>query len=223
MKIAVLGGLGLQGRAAIADLVASVGVEEIVCVDTAADGPARLAGLTDLARVRFVVPEGAIGPALATVLDDVDAVIDLLPQPLMRQAVQAAIATRTPLVTTNYAKSIADLAPAAEQAGVSIMTECGLDPGIDLVLYARAARQFDSISSIDSYCGGIPEPKAMAKPLCYKVSWNFDMVLVSQNRDSVMIEDGKRVAVPAGQQHDNPFIHEIEVAGLGKLEAFPNG
>ncbi|MFC3324560.1 saccharopine dehydrogenase family protein [Mesorhizobium cantuariense] len=223
MKIAVLGGLGLQGRAAIADLVASDDVEQVVCVDTAADGPARLAGLTDLARVRFVVPEGAIGPALATVLDDVDAVIDLLPQPLMREAVQAAIATRTPLVTTNYAKSIADLAPAAEQAGVPIMTECGLDPGIDLVLYARAARQFDSISSIDSYCGGIPEPKAMAKPLCYKVSWNFDMVLVSQNRDSVMIEDGKRVAVPAGQQHDNPFIHEIEVAGLGKLEAFPNG
>lgn len=223
MKIAVLGGLGLQGRAAIADLVASAGVEEIVCVDTAADGPARLAGLTDLARVRFVVPDGAIGPALAKVLDDVDAVIDLLPQPLMREAVQAAIATRTPLVTTNYAKSIADLAPTAKQAGVPIMTECGLDPGIDLVLYARAAKQFDSITAIDSYCGGIPEPKAMAKPLCYKVSWNFDMVLVSQNRDSVMIEDGKHVAVPAGQQHANPFIHEIEVAGLGKLEAFPNG
>nr|WP_245451959.1 saccharopine dehydrogenase C-terminal domain-containing protein [Mesorhizobium waimense] len=135
----------------------------------------------------------------------------------------AAIATRTPLVTTNYGKAIADLAPAAEKAGVSIMTECGLDPGIDLVLYARAARQFDTIASIDSYCGGIPEPKAMARPLCYKVSWNFDMVLVSQNRDSVMIEDGERVAVPAGQQHDNRFIHEIEVTGLGRLEAFPNG
>jgi len=222
MKIAVLGGLGLQGRAAIADLVAS-GVEEVICVDTAPDGAARLAGLTDLARVRFVVPEGAIGPALASVLADADAVIDLLPQPLMREAVQAAIATRTPLVTTNYGKAIADLAPAAEAAGVSIMTECGLDPGIDLVLYARAAKQFDAITSIDSYCGGIPEPKAMAKPLCYKVSWNFDMVLVSQNRDSVMIEDGKRVEVPAARQHDSPFIHEIEVAGLGRLEAFPNG
>ncbi|WP_192181440.1 saccharopine dehydrogenase family protein [Mesorhizobium amorphae] len=223
MRIAVLGGLGLQGRAAIADLVASVDVEEVVCVDTASDGPARLEGLTDLSRVRFVVPEGAIGPALVNVLADVDAVIDLLPQPLMREAVLAAIATRTPLVTTNYGKAIADLAPAAEKAGVSIMTECGLDPGIDLVLYARAARQFDSIASIDSYCGGIPEPKAMAKPLCYKVSWNFDMVLVSQNRDSVMIEDGERVAVPAGRQHDNRFIHEIEVTGLGRLEAFPNG
>ncbi|ESY54157.1 MULTISPECIES: saccharopine dehydrogenase family protein [unclassified Mesorhizobium] len=223
MRIAVLGGLGLQGRAAIADLVASAGVEEVVCVDTAPDGPARLGGLTDLSRVRFMVPEGAIGPALATVLADVDAVIDLLPQPLMREAVQAAITTRTPLVTTNYGKAIADLAPEAEQAGVSIMTECGLDPGIDLVLYARAAKQFSRISSIDSYCGGIPEPKAMAKPLRYKVSWNFDMVLVSQNRDSVMIEDGKRVEVSAGRQHDNRFIHEIDVAGLGRLEAFPNG
>ncbi|MBZ9676385.1 saccharopine dehydrogenase family protein [Mesorhizobium sp. ES1-1] len=222
MKIAVLGGLGLQGRAAIADLVAS-GVDEVVCVDTAPDGAARLGGLTDLARVRFVVPEGAIGPALAGVLAGVDAVIDLLPQPLMRQAVEAAIATRTPLVTTNYGKAIADLAPAAEQAGVSIMPECGLDPGIDLVLYARTARQFDAITAIDSYCGGLPEPKAAVEPLRYKVSWNFDMVLVSQNRDSVMIEDGKHVPVPAADQHDNRFIHEIEVAGLGRLEAFPNG
>ncbi|PTE08401.1 saccharopine dehydrogenase NADP-binding domain-containing protein, partial [Mesorhizobium helmanticense] len=147
MKIAVLGGLGLQGRAAIADLVASDGVEEVVCVDTAPDGAARLGGLTDLTHVRFVVPEGAIGPALANVLADVDAVIDLLPQPLMRDAVQAAIGTRTPLVTTNYGKAIADLAPAAEQAGVSIMTECGLDPGIDLVLYTHAARQFDTITA----------------------------------------------------------------------------
>ncbi|CAH2404577.1 saccharopine dehydrogenase family protein [Mesorhizobium ventifaucium] len=223
MKIAVLGGLGLQGRAAIADLVASADVEEVVCVDTAPNGAARLGGLTDLARVHFVVPEGAIAPVLANVLAGVDAAIDLLPQPLMREAVQAAIATRTPLVTTNYGKTIADLAPAAEAAGVSIMTECGLDPGIDLVLYARAARQFDAITAIDSYCGGIPEPKAMAKPLCYKVSWNFDMVLMSQNRDSVLVENGKRVDVPAGQQHENRFIHQIEIAGLGRLEAFPNG
>ena len=46
MKIAVLGGLGLQGRAAIADLVASAGVEEVICVDTAAGRrcPARRPG-----------------------------------------------------------------------------------------------------------------------------------------------------------------------------------
>jgi lysine 6-dehydrogenase len=223
MKVAVLGGLGLQGRAAIADLAASAGVEEVVCVDTAPNGAARLAGLADLNRVRFVVPEGPIRPVLADVMRRVDAVVDLLPLPLMREAIVAAIETRTPLVTTNYAKSIADLAPTAERSGVSIMTECGLDPGIDLVLYARAARQFDTITAIDSYCGGIPEQKARTRPLSYKVSWNLDMVLISQNRDSVLVEGGERVEVPAHQQHDNPFIHEISVDGLGMLEAFPNG
>jgi saccharopine dehydrogenase-like NADP-dependent oxidoreductase len=222
MKIAVLGGLGLQGRAAIADLVAS-GLDEVICVDTQPDGPSRLSGLTDLSRVRFVVPEGPANAALAQVMRSVDAVIDLLPQPLMRDAVLAAIETRTPLVTTNYGKSIADLASAAEKAGVSIVTECGLDPGIDLVLYARAARQFETITAIDSYCGGIPEPKARSGPLSYKVSWNFDMVLMSQSRDSVLVEGGKRVEISAGRQHDNPFIHQIEVDGLGPLEAFPNG
>ncbi|SEC02888.1 Saccharopine dehydrogenase, NADP-dependent [Rhizobiales bacterium GAS188] len=223
MKVAVLGGLGLQGRAAIADLANSAGVEEIVCVDTAPDGLSRLAGLVDPGSVRLVVPEGPMRQALADVMRDVDVAIDLMPLPLMREAVLAAIETRTPIVTTNYAKSVKDLAPAAEAAGISVMTECGLDPGIDLVLYRRAARQFDSVMVIDSYCGGIPEPKARTEPLSYKVSWNFDMVLMSQNRDSVLLEQGEPVQIPARQQHNNPFIHEIEVDGLGRLEAVPNG
>ena len=91
------------------------------------------------------------------------------------------------------------------------------------MLYARAARQFETITAIDSYCGGIPEAKARTGPLSYKVSWNFDMVLMSQSRDSVLVEGGKRVEILAGRQHDNPFIHQIEVDGLGPLEAFPNG
>ena len=223
MKIAVLGGLGLQGRAAVADLAASPGVEEVVCLDTAPDGAARLAGLVDLSRVRFVMPDGPIHSALADAMRGVDAAIDLMPLPLMREAVLAAIETRTPLVSTNYVKSIKDLAPAAEEAGVAIVTECGLDPGIDLVLYARAARQFDTITEIDSYCGGIPEPTARTRPLSYKVSWNFDAVLMSQNRDSVLVEGGVRVEVPAREQHENAFIHQIGFDGLGMLEAFPNG
>lgn len=222
MKVAVLGGLGLQGRAAISDLVAS-GVDEVICVDTATDGPSRLEKFVDLSRVRFVVPDGQVGSVLANVMADADAVIDLLPQPLMREAVLAAISTGTPLVTTNYAKSIADLSPEAAKAGVPIMTECGLDPGIDLVLYAHLARQFDKIEVMDSYCGGIPEPAARVEPLGYKVSWNFDMVLTSQDRDSVLVEDGRCVKVPGVSQHDNPFVHDIEIDGLGTLEATPNG
>lgn len=61
MKIAVLGGLGLQGRAAIADLAASADVEEIICVDTAPDGAARLGGLADLDASVLSSPKGRPG------------------------------------------------------------------------------------------------------------------------------------------------------------------
>lgn len=223
MKVAVLGGLGLQGRAAIADLATSAAVGEIVCVDTAPAGLALLAGLVDPDRVRLVVPQAPMRTALANVMRQVDVAIDLMPLPLMREAVLAAIETRTPLVTTNYAKSIGDLGSAAEAAGIGVMTECGLDPGIDLVLYRRAARQFDTVEAIDSYCGGIPEARARLEPLSYKVSWNFDMVLMSQNRDSVLLDRGERIEIPGRHQHSNPFIHDIVMDGLGRLEAIPNG
>ena len=66
---------------------------------------------------------------LADVMRSVDAVIDLMPLPLMREAVLGvAIETRTPLVTTNYARSIMDLAPAAEKAGIAVVTDAASIP-----------------------------------------------------------------------------------------------
>ncbi len=37
----------------------------------------------------------------------------------------------------------------AKAAGIAIMPECGLDPGIDLVLYGSALRRFDTLTSIN--------------------------------------------------------------------------
>jgi saccharopine dehydrogenase-like NADP-dependent oxidoreductase len=103
------------------------------------------------------------------------------------------------------------------------MPECGLDPGIDLVICGHAVRQFDELNVLNSYCGGIPEKKACTNPLNYKISWNFDMVLRSQKRPSVFIRAGKRLEVPADQQHETDMIHTIRFPGLGELEAVPNG
>ncbi len=64
---------------------------------------------------------------------------------------------------------IAHLDEKARKAGVAIMPECGLDPGIDLVLYGEARRRFDELTLINSYCGGFPEQAACDNPLNYKV------------------------------------------------------
>jgi saccharopine dehydrogenase-like NADP-dependent oxidoreductase len=224
MRIAVLGGLGMQGKAALLDLARSTRVQEVVCADYSLKDWNRMAAITDIAKIKPVQVDGASRQALVSLFKQgFDAVIDLLPLPLMVNAFEAALEARVPLVSTNYGKPIHHLHEAARAAGVSLMPECGLDPGIDLVICGHAVRQFDELHVLNSYCGGVPEKKACTNPLDYKISWNFDMVLRSQKRASVFIRAGEKVEVPAEQQHESEMIHTIPFPGLGDMEAVPNG
>ena len=116
-----------------------------------------------------------------------------------------------------------DLDHAAKEKGIAIIPECGLDPGIDLVIYQHGLMHFDEVHKINSYCGGIPEKAACDNHINYKVSWNLDAVLKSQNRDATLVKDRKTIQIPAAHQHDNEFIHQIDFPGIGNLEAIPNG
>ncbi|MBU4129812.1 MAG: saccharopine dehydrogenase, partial [Proteobacteria bacterium] len=136
---------------------------------------------------------------------------------------EAALEARVNVVNTNYAYSPEALDKRAKQAGITIMPECGLDPGIDLVMYGDARARFDSLSVINSYCGGFPEANACDNPMKYKVSWIWRGVLSSIMRDGRIIKGGKIIDIPGEHQHDPCFIHPIEFPGLGTLEAIPNG
>jgi lysine 6-dehydrogenase len=198
MRIAVLGGLGMQGKAALLDLVNIDPVADIICADVDLKGWKQLEGFLDTSRIRPIQLDGSSPKAIAALLTrDVDVAIDLLPLPLMGNAFEAALEAGVPLVSTNYGKSIRRLHTAAAATGVALMPECGLDPGIDLIICGHAVQQFDRLETIDSYCGGLPERTACDNPINYKISWNWDGVLRSQMRDSVFIENGRRLEVPS--------------------------
>ncbi|RJQ57102.1 MAG: saccharopine dehydrogenase [Desulfobacteraceae bacterium] len=224
MKIAVLGGLGLQGRAALLDLARSRRVDEVICADIDLKDWEKAAAFIDVSKIRPIRLDGASKEAMAALLKQgVDAAIDLLPLPLMRTAFEAALEAKVPLVSTNYGTPIRHLHEAAGEAGIGMMPECGLDPGIDLVICGNAVRRFDQLHVLNSYCGGIPEKKACNNPLNYKISWNFDMMLRSQKRASTFIRNGGKYTVPAELQHESEMIHTVVFPGLGELEAVPNG
>lgn len=229
MKIVVLGGLGIQGRAAILDLAESDSVSEVICADLDVDGsrfqlPYQKAEGIDHDKVRMVnLDASSVNDLVSLFKDGVDVAIDLLPLQLMPNAFEAAIQAGVGLVSTNYAKSMQHCHHRAVEAGVCLMSECGLDPGIDLIIFGNAVKQFDQIHVLNSYCGGFPEVNACDNPLRYKISWNWEMVLRSQNRPSVFIKDGRRLEIPAEAQHENEMIHQIHFPGLGTLEAIPNG
>ncbi len=223
MKILVLGGCGIQGRTAVSDLARSADVKEVICADASLDALDQIKDLPGMSKVRPEVLNAADPDNLADLFGRADAAIDLLPRHYTPRVCQAAIQTGVGVVNTNYGDSITDLAERAQKAGISIMPECGLDPGIDLIIYGEAGRRFDELHVINSYCGGFPEKSACDNPINYKISWTWEGVLSSTNRSSRAVHKGRVVDIPRASQHDPGFIHSIDFPALGRLEAISNG
>ena len=223
MKVLVLGGCGIQGRAALYDLSRNESVDHIACADIQPQIVDSF-DFIDKGKIQIDRIDANDKNALASKMaEEFDVVLDFLPPQCIRTVAEAAIKSGVHLVNTNYAYDILDLHQAAKENGIAIIPECGLDPGIDLVLYNYSLRYFDKVLKLHSYCGGIPEKTACDNPLKYKISWNMSAVLKSQAREARLIADAEIISIPAKDQHENAFIHQIEFPGLGTLEAIPNG
>lgn len=223
MKILVLGGSGTQGRTTIVDLLSDPAVERVICADRDFEPLAKIAPFIPGEKLTRASLDVTDHSELSALFDDVDVAIDLLPVEYQHSICKIAVDTGVSVIHTNYTYAAAELDEAAQRAGISIMPECGLDPGIDLVLYGRACRQFDTVQTILSYCGGFPEKSACDNPLNYKLSWIWRTVLSSTMREGRIIRDSKLINISAERQHDKEFVHTIDFPGLGELEAIPNG
>ncbi|MFC1876412.1 saccharopine dehydrogenase family protein [Thermodesulfobacteriota bacterium] len=219
----VLGGCGQQGKAALYDLSRNAAVDQITCADIQPE-LVHSFDFLDTGKIQIVRMDANDQNALASKMDEkFDVVLDFLPPQCIRTVAKAAIQSGVNLVNTNYAHDILDLDHAAKEKDIAIIPECGLDPGIDLIIYNYSLKYFDEVFKLNSYCGGFPEKAACDNPLKYKISWNISAVLKSQQRDATLITDSELKYIPAENQHENEFIHHIEFPGLGTLEAIPNG
>jgi len=223
MKVLVLGGCGIQGRTAVHDLASDDRVAEVICADAQFDALSRIKSFTPMEKITLKPIDAKNAADLVAAMKQADVTIDLLPKEFADPVNEAALAAKVPVVNTNYMYDPGDMQDKAKAAGIAIMPECGLDPGIDLVMYGSALRRFDTLTAIKSYCGGFPEKSACTNPLNYKTSWIWRGVLSSTKRDSTFIKDGKRVNIPGARQHDEVNIHSVSFPGLGTLEAIPNG
>jgi saccharopine dehydrogenase-like NADP-dependent oxidoreductase len=155
---------------------------------------------------------------------EVDVVIDLLPPKVHGRVAAASVQHRAHLVNTSYSvPEVEALATQAEAMDVTILPEFGLDPGIDLVMLGEAVRSLDQVDEIWSYGAGIPELEAASNPLKYKVSWRFEGVLNSYRRAGKVIQDGAILQIPDNQMFYPENMHHVDIEGVGRLEAFPNG
>jgi saccharopine dehydrogenase-like NADP-dependent oxidoreductase len=224
MKTLLLG-VGKQGKAALYDLAQSEQVTEILAADKDIEALRSHVQERGYDNVRCAYVDAADPNGIhALMADQPDVVIDLLPVPYIANVASVAVHNGVHLVNTFYTTpEVAALADQARSLGITILPEFGLDPGIDLVLLGQAVRSLDRVSSIITYGAGFPEPKAADNPLKYKISWTFEGVLRSYLRAGRVIRDGEIVEIRADEMFLPKYIHDVEIAGLGRFEAFPNG
>ncbi|TVR73344.1 MAG: saccharopine dehydrogenase [Marinilabiliales bacterium] len=129
------------------------------------------------------------------------------------------------LVTTSYVKpEMKALDMEARNAGIIILNELGLDPGID---HMSAMRIIDKvhdnggkIEGFYSICGALPAPEAADNPFMYKFSWSPKGVVMAGNNDGCFLRNGAVVNVPTEELFRNPL--KIDFPGVGQLEVYPN-
>jgi alpha-aminoadipic semialdehyde synthase len=117
------------------------------------------------------------------------------------------------------------LSKAAQAAGVTLLNEVGLDPGIDHMLAMQCidevSRQGGTVESFISWCGGLPAPEFSNNPLRYKFSWSPRTVLANLKNSAKYLKNGTLVDIPAGgwlMQSAMP----VDVLPGFNLEGIPN-
>lgn len=133
---------------------------------------------------------------LDSLLEKHDLVISLIPYIYHVNVVKSAIRTKKDVLTTSYiSPALKELEPEIKKAGITVMNEIGLDPGIDH-LYAvktidEVHRVGGKIKSFLSFCGGLPAPEDSDNPLGYKFSWSSRGVLLALRNVAKFWKDGK--------------------------------
>ncbi|WP_020677014.1 saccharopine dehydrogenase family protein [Geopsychrobacter electrodiphilus] len=224
--IAIVLGMGLQGKAVIHDLEQSNLISKIFAADINLDNAE-----TYLERMGYTKTEvlkldisrdNDLSGTYSTL--GIDIVICMLPIELALTAATAAMNAGIPFVSSNYTYQLQELDALAKEKGCIILPEMGLDPGIDLVLGRLAVDELDEVHGLYSYGGGIPAAEcADDSPIRYKISWIFDRVLAVYTREARLFKGGRLHVVPGNEIFRPENVHEIEFPGIGMVEAYPNG
>ncbi len=156
---------------------------------------------------------------LAAALQPGDVLVSMLPATEHPGLLKTCLDRRAHFVCTSYTSdALADL---AADAGVTVLAEAGLDPGIDHLLAHRlvaAARnavgEHAEHADFTSYCGGLP---AEPNDFRYKFSWAPLGVLTALGSPARHIEAGTEAHTPY------PFeaVQPLTIAGEN-FEVYPN-
>ncbi|MBE3121946.1 MAG: saccharopine dehydrogenase NADP-binding domain-containing protein [Thermoplasmata archaeon] len=154
-----------------------------------------------------------------------DVVVSLLPYTYHVKVAEMCIKHKKHMITTSYVSdAMRALDKKAKNAGILILNECGLDPGIDHMSAMRIIHDIEKnkgkVVSFRSTTGALPSHEANNNPFGYKFSWSPRGVLLASRNAARWLENGKEISIPGEQLFENYSLQDIK--GVGTFENYPN-
>jgi lysine 6-dehydrogenase len=217
MKILVFGA-GKQGTAAAFDLLRNAAMEELGIADK--DSQALEALRVRFDDRRLVAHEAdVLDPEAATpLLRSYDACLNATGYRHNLEVTRAAIEAGTHLCDLGGSSEVVAeqlrLDGAAFNAGVTVIPDCGLAPGLATLLAAHGIRQLEEVASVHIRVGELP--RRAAPPHRYQLPYPVEALIDRYSERAVLVRDGVKLSVEPLTE-----VEEIEFPEpFGTLEAF---
>lgn len=217
MKIGVLGA-GLMGKEVARDLVSSEAVIEIGLADVKFERADEICQHLKSDKLTPYEVNANDETALEAYIKKFDVVINALFYSFNEIVAKIAIRVGTHSVDLgghigHVTDKVRELNRAAEEAGVTIIPDLGVAPGMINILTGYGVDKLDDVEAIKLYVGGIPvRPEA---PLEYKHVFSMEGLLDHYTDPSVIIRNGIKQEVPSLSEIETIYFNKF-----GPLEAF---
>src|SRR6056297_2022098 len=162
---------------------------------------------------------------LDKMIEEHDLAVSLLPYAYHAMVAKMCIKHKKNMVTTSYVQpEMFALNEEAKKAGIVILNEIGVDPGIDHMsaqkIIDEVHEKGGKIEEFYSITGALAAPEAADNPLKYKFSWSPKGVVKAGNNAARYLQKAKEVNIPSKDLFKSTFFTNFP--NVGKLEVYPN-
>ncbi|MDG1147448.1 MAG: saccharopine dehydrogenase C-terminal domain-containing protein [Crocinitomicaceae bacterium] len=159
-------------------------------------------------------------------IEKADLVISMLPARFHLDVAKDCIDLKTNLITPSYiSPEMRALDQDAKDAGIVIMNEIGVDPGLDHMSAMKIIDEIKSkggkVTSFKSFCGGLVAPESDNNPWNYKFTWNpRNVVLAGQGGAACFKRNNQYKYIPYNRLYRR--LDHINVEGFGDFVGYAN-
>jgi lysine 6-dehydrogenase len=216
MRIAVIGA-GLMGRAVLFDLARNEDVRSVGLFDVNEKLAFDIAGRFGGGKASAGRLDASDVDSAANALAQYDAAVSCVPYHYNTALTRAAIKAKCHFLDLGGNNDIVRtqllMDEDAKAAGVIVIPDCGLAPGMTSILAADGMSKFDHVKSLKIRVGGLPQ--SPRPPLNYQMVFSAEGLINEYWEPCLILKNGKKGIV-------NPMtgLERLEFDGIGKLEAF---